>query len=210
MALSSCEAEYVSLAWSAQEAVCLQGLLTFFCLMTMDTPVLLCGDNQGALALASNLVAHKRAKHIETRHHFVRQLVEDKRIQLSYGSTKNNLADIFTKNLPKPAFKELSSQLFVIQPTHSSTQPFPPSQLNYFTFPFIVFMLSLGLRGLSASLLLMDRALSTAVLTRQMVKHSGSPSSKNNSPRRISLNGVLEIDERRGTIECQPLQTIPD
>ena len=63
MALSSCEAEYASLALAAQEAVYLQGLLAFFCLMTVDTPVLLCGDNQGALALASNPVAHKRAKH---------------------------------------------------------------------------------------------------------------------------------------------------
>ena len=71
--------------------------------------------------LSSNPVAHKRAKHIETRHHFIRQLVEDKRIQLSYVSTRNNLADIFTKNLPKPASNELSSQLFVIQPTRSTT-----------------------------------------------------------------------------------------
>ena len=121
VALSSCEAEYVSLALAAQEAVYLQGLLLFFCLMTVDTPVLLCGDNQGALALASNPVAHKRAKHIETRHHFIRQLVEDKRIQLSYVPTKNNLADIITKKLPKPAFNELSSQLFVIQPPRSTT-----------------------------------------------------------------------------------------
>ena len=89
--------------------------------MTVDTPVLLCGDNQGALALASNPVAHKQAKHIETRHHLIRQIVEDKRIQLSYVSTKNNLADIFTNNVPKPAFNELSSQLFVIQPPQAST-----------------------------------------------------------------------------------------
>ena len=133
------------MALAAQEAVYLQGLLTFFCLMTVDTPVLMCGDNQGALALASNPVTHKRAKHIETRHHFIRQLVEDKRIQLSYVSTKNNLADIFTKNLPKPAFNEISSQLFVIQPPQSTTKPLPPSQLNYFTLTIIVFMLTLGL-----------------------------------------------------------------
>ena len=50
------------------ETLYLQDLLTFFCLMTLDEPVLLCGDNQRALALASNSVAHKRAKHIETRH----------------------------------------------------------------------------------------------------------------------------------------------
>ena len=100
MALSSCEAEYVSLTLAAQESVYLQGLLTFFCLMTVDTPVLLCGDNQGALALGSNPVVHKCAKHIETRHHFIRQLVEDKRIQLSYVSTKNNLADISPRTYP--------------------------------------------------------------------------------------------------------------
>ena len=80
VALSSCGAESVSLALAAQESVYFQGLLTFFCLMTVDTPVLLCGDNQGALALASNPVTHKCAKHIATRHHFIRQLVEDKRI----------------------------------------------------------------------------------------------------------------------------------
>ena len=121
VAFSSCEAEYVSLALAAQEAVYLKGLLTIFCLMTVDTPDLLCADNRWALAPASNPVAHKRAKHIETRHHFIGQLVDDNRIQLSYVSTKNNFADIFTKNLSKPAFNELSWPLFVIQPPQSST-----------------------------------------------------------------------------------------
>ena len=114
MALRFCEAEYVSLSLAAQEAVNLQSLLTFFSLMTVGTPVLLCGDNQEALALASNSVAQKRAKRKETRHHFIRQLFENKRIQLSYVSTGNFLADIFTRNLPKPALNELSSQLFII------------------------------------------------------------------------------------------------
>ena len=59
-ALSLCKAYYVRLLLAANEAVYLQGLLTFFCLMTVHTPVLLCGDNQGALALASKAVAHKR------------------------------------------------------------------------------------------------------------------------------------------------------
>ena len=80
VALGFCEAEYVSLVLSAHEAVYLHDLLTFLCLMMVDTPVLLCGDNQGALALASNPVAHNRDKHMKTRNHFFRQLVEDKRI----------------------------------------------------------------------------------------------------------------------------------
>ena len=79
--------------------------------MTVDTTVLWFDDNKGTLAVASNHVAHTRAKHIEIRYLFIRQLVEDKRIQLSFVSAKINLTDIFTKNLPKPAFNDLSSQL---------------------------------------------------------------------------------------------------
>ena len=126
MALRSCEAEYVSSSFAAQEAVYLQGLLTFLCFMTVDTAVPLCRDNQRALVLAGNPFAHKRAKYNKTRHHFIRHLVEDKRLQLSYVSKKNNLLDIFTKNLRKPAFNEFSSQLFVIQSLQSSIQASPP------------------------------------------------------------------------------------
>ena len=89
--------------------------------MTVDTAVSLGVDNQGTLALASNPDAHKLAKPIENRHHFIRQMVEDKRIQLTHVSTNNTLADIFTTNLPKPAFNELSLQLYVIRPAQSST-----------------------------------------------------------------------------------------
>ena len=83
MALSSCKAENVSLALVAEEAVNLHILLTFFCLMTVDNSVPLCGGNQEEHAQASNPVAQKRVKHTETRHHFVPQLVDDKRVQLS-------------------------------------------------------------------------------------------------------------------------------
>ena len=119
VALSSCEAEYVSLALAAQEAVYLQGLLTFFCLMTVDTPVLLCGDNQGALALASNPVAHKRAKHIETRHHFIRQLVEDKRLMSPQKTT-------WLRSSPRayPSLPSMSSH------RNSSSFCHPDQQLN--------------------------------------------------------------------------------
>ena len=141
VALSSCESEYVSLTLAAVAAIYLQDLLTFFCLMMVDMPVLFCVDNQGALAQASNPVAHKQAKHIKPLRPSIRQLVEDKRIQLSYVSTKNNLADIFTKNQPKPAFNQLSSQLFIIHSSQSSFSPLPPPQLNYFTLHTNMFML---------------------------------------------------------------------
>ena len=51
----------------------------------VDTPVLLCDENQGALSLASNPVSDKGATHLETRHYFIGRLVDDKRIQLSFA-----------------------------------------------------------------------------------------------------------------------------
>ena len=135
VALTSCEAECVSLDLVAQEAVHFQCLLRFICLMTVDTHVRLCGDYQGALAQASNPVAHKRAEHIETRHHFISQLVDDKRFQLFYFTTKNTLADIFTKNLPKPCLQGS----FIATLCHSassivnSTLASFTTQLFYFT-----------------------------------------------------------------------------
>ena len=48
-------AEYDLLALAAHEAIYLQGLLTFVCLMTVDTPVSLCGGNQGALSPTNEL-----------------------------------------------------------------------------------------------------------------------------------------------------------
>ena len=58
-------------------------------------------DNQGAIALAKNPVHHQRSKHIDIKYHFIRSQVEDGSVQLMYVPTSNNVADIFTKALPK-------------------------------------------------------------------------------------------------------------
>ena len=135
VALSSCEAEYVSLALAAQEAVYLHGVLTLFCLMTVDTPVLLCGDNQGALALASNTVAHERAKHIETRHHFICQLVEDKRFNCLMSPQRSTWLIFSSRTYPSLpsmsshrnslSFSHLSHQLNPCLPHNSIVLLYP-------------------------------------------------------------------------------------
>ena len=115
VALSSCEAEYIAMSAAAQELVFLRGLLSdlgVFNNQSADSPPLLHGDNQGAIALATNPVAHRRTKHIDIRHHYLRELVEDKTFQLQYVPTASNLADILTKNLPKEAFTTLQLELF--------------------------------------------------------------------------------------------------
>ena len=79
VALSSCEAEYVALALAAQKATFMHELLAFISCSPMVTkPTLVYGDSQGEIALANNQVSHKRAKHIETRHHFSRDLIKAK------------------------------------------------------------------------------------------------------------------------------------
>ena len=68
-------------------------------------------DNQGAIALAKDNKFHARTKHIDLRYHFVCEAVEDRKIKLEYIPTAKNIADIFTKPLPKPKFTELVKRL---------------------------------------------------------------------------------------------------
>jgi len=58
-------------------------------------------DNLGALKLAENPVFHARSKHIDIRHHFVREALRDKRVRIQHLSTNENVADMFTKGLTK-------------------------------------------------------------------------------------------------------------
>ena len=64
-----------------------------------ESPTTLFSDSQSALALAKNPVSHARAKHIDLRHHFVREAIQDKIIWLQYIPTAEMTADSLTKAL---------------------------------------------------------------------------------------------------------------
>ncbi|GJR16153.1 hypothetical protein Tco_0798805 [Tanacetum coccineum] len=66
-------------------------------------------DNQSAIALCCNSVQHSRSKHIDIRHHFIKEQVERKVVELYFVETKYQLADIFTKALPERAATQLYS-----------------------------------------------------------------------------------------------------
>lgn len=100
ISLSSCEAEYVSLALATQEAVFLRQLFADMLNINQDV-VLLCMDNQGAISLAKNPVNHQRTKHIDIKFHYIRSKIQDGSIVLNYVPSSDNVADIFTKAFSK-------------------------------------------------------------------------------------------------------------
>ena len=112
---SSTEAEFRALAQTTTELTWLQLLLQILQLSPSHTPTLWC-DNVSTLALASNPMFHARTKHIEIDFHFIREKVATKSLLVQYISTKDQLADIFTKGLSSPRFLLLRNKLLVGPP----------------------------------------------------------------------------------------------
>lgn len=64
-------------------------------------------DNTCAINISKNPVQHSRTKHIDIRHHFIRDLVEKEVISLDFVSSENQLANLFTKPLDALRFEFL-------------------------------------------------------------------------------------------------------
>ena len=96
VALSSCEAEYIALAATVQEASYLVQLLDQ--LVNVCCPVQIYEENQGTIALSKDPVNRQRSKHIDIRYHFIRSTVNEGKVIL-YCPTTNMIADILTKSV---------------------------------------------------------------------------------------------------------------
>ena len=70
-------------------------------------------DNTSAIALVKNPVFHGRSKHIKSRYHYIRELVEAKEIVVEHVNGKEQRADILTKSLAKVKFNEMRKLLGV-------------------------------------------------------------------------------------------------
>lgn len=101
--LSSTEAEYVAATMTAQECMWLKRLVGDM-MGKFEYVVEVKCDNESTIKLASNPVFHARTKHIEVRHHYIREKVLDQEIELKGIPTDAQVADIFTKALEKPKF----------------------------------------------------------------------------------------------------------
>ena len=109
VALSTAEAEYVALSMTTQEAVWLRRILSDLTTAEDQKPTIVMEDNQGTIAIAKNPVAHARTKHIDIRYHYVREAVQKGIMGLQYCPTKDMVADLLTKSLPRGRFETLRS-----------------------------------------------------------------------------------------------------
>ncbi|GJS45529.1 retrovirus-related pol polyprotein from transposon TNT 1-94 [Tanacetum coccineum] len=108
-AISSTEAEYIALSGCCAQILWMRLQLTDYGFQFNKIP-LYC-DNKSAIALCCNNVQHSRAKHIDVRYHFIKEQVENGVLELYFVRTEYQLADIFTKPLPRERFNFLIEKL---------------------------------------------------------------------------------------------------
>jgi hypothetical protein len=114
VALSTMESEYMALTDATKELKWVRMLLAelgYSNSKSDQDPTDLFSDNQGAIALAKNPVSHSRAKHIDLRHHFVREAIQDKIIWVQYIPTAEMTADSLTKALGREKHEKCTARM---------------------------------------------------------------------------------------------------
>ncbi|GJS44521.1 hypothetical protein Tco_0569564 [Tanacetum coccineum] len=105
LAISTTEAEYVFAGKACQQALWMKQALIDYDIRLDDVPIMC--DNKGAIDLSKNPVQHSRTKHIEIRHHFLRDNVQKGNISIEKVASEDNIADIFTNPLKREVFNYL-------------------------------------------------------------------------------------------------------
>ncbi|GJZ64927.1 hypothetical protein Tco_0621623 [Tanacetum coccineum] len=107
--ISTTKAEYIAMSRRSAQILWMRSQLTDYGFAFNNIP-LYC-DNKSAIALCCNNVQHSRSKHIDMRHHFIREQVENGVVELYFVTTDYQLANIFTKASPREWFEFLLLQL---------------------------------------------------------------------------------------------------
>jgi len=109
VALSTTEAEFVAASEAAKEIIWLSRLFGEITHL-INTPVLKV-DNMSAVRLMKSPVFHKRSKHIEVRHYFVREKFNEGKLDVKHIAGQEQVADILTKPFQKTRFELLRDML---------------------------------------------------------------------------------------------------
>jgi hypothetical protein len=114
VAQNTTEAEYMAMTDAANQAAWYRSFLEEL-QYTVDEPIPLHGDNKGAIDLALNPVTGRRSKHIEIKHHAIREYVERSIVTLVRTPTAEMLADGFTKPVPRALLLRHSAEMGLSQ-----------------------------------------------------------------------------------------------
>ena len=113
VALSTAEAEYIAATHVTKQVLWHQHLFDEL-EVERPTTTIIHSDNKAAISIAHNPEYHARAKHIDIAYHFLRDHVESGIINFIHVPSKDNLADLFTKGLPRPLHQNLTNRIGVI------------------------------------------------------------------------------------------------
>lgn len=115
--LSSTEAEYYAASETAKELLFIHNLMESMKIQ-IKKPMILRMDNTGAIYIANNHTTGQRTKHIDIRTHFVRNMILDDIIKVSFVKSEDNDADIFTKNVSEHSHINHKNKMITDLPTN--------------------------------------------------------------------------------------------
>ncbi|GJW73395.1 putative ribonuclease H-like domain-containing protein [Tanacetum coccineum] len=114
VATSTTEAEYVAAASCCRQVLWIQNQLLDYGYNFMNTVIYI--DNTSTICIIENPVQHSKTKHIEIRHHFIRDCNAKKLIQMAKIDTQHNVADLLTKGFDAGRFQYLVSSIGMLNP----------------------------------------------------------------------------------------------
>ena len=105
--LSSSEAEYMELSEAAEEIKFIYQLLQSIGI-EIELPIRVRVDNIGAIFMSKNTSTSGCTKHVNVRYRYINEMVLDGFLKIQFVKTKENVADIFTKNVSSETYKKLT------------------------------------------------------------------------------------------------------
>nr|GEY73819.1 retrovirus-related Pol polyprotein from transposon TNT 1-94 [Tanacetum cinerariifolium] len=121
LTISTAKSEYVSAGKACQQALWMKQALVDYGIR-LDDVLIMC-DNKGAIDICKNPIQHFRTKHIEIRHHFLRDNVQKGNISIEKVASEDNIANISTKPLKREVFNYLRLGLGMMEIIMNSDSP---------------------------------------------------------------------------------------
>ncbi|GJZ34867.1 hypothetical protein Tco_0580684 [Tanacetum coccineum] len=126
-AMSTTEAEYVSLSACCAQVIWMRTQLLDYGYKYNRIPMYC--DSKSAIAISCNPVQHSKMKHIDIWYHFIKEHVEKGNVEIYFVGTEYQLADLFTKALPKERFVYLVHRIVIIMAQQQHAADVHPDEL---------------------------------------------------------------------------------